>query len=89
MGAFSYVSLPKELKGKQRCLNIQNNDEECFLWSIPSSLHPVQCRNHQFRVSKYQEYERELNMFGIKYPIDIKGILKFAQQNNISVNANG
>ena len=89
MGAFSYVSLPKELKGKQRCLNIQNNDEKCFLWLILSSLHPVQRRNHQFRVSKYQEYERELNMFGIKYPIDIKDILKFEDQNNISFNVNG
>ena len=88
MGAFSYVPLPKELKGKQRCLNIQNNDEKCFLWSILSSLHPVQWRNQQFRVSKYQEYERELNMFG-KYPIDIKDILKFEHQNNISINVTG
>ena len=89
MGAFSYVPLPKELKGKQRCLNIQNNDEKCFLWSILSSLHPVQWRNQQSRVSKYQEYERELNMFGIKYPIDIKDILKFEHQNNISINVTG
>ena len=85
MRAFSYVPLPKELKGKQRCLNIQNNDEKCFLWSILSSLHPVQRKNHQFRVSKYQEYERKLNMSGIKYPIDIKYILKFEHQTLVSM----
>ena len=38
------------------------------------------------RVSKYQEYERELNMSGIKYPIDVKDTGKFEYQNNISVN---
>ena len=85
----SYLPLPKELKAKQGCLSIQNNDEKCFLWSILALLHPVQHRNHQFRVSKCQEYERELNMSGIKYPADIKDISKFEHQNNISVSVYG
>ena len=85
MRASSYLPLRKELKAKQGCLNIQNNDEKCFLWSIPALLHPVQPRNHLDRVSKYQEYEHELNMSGIQYPVDIKDICKFEQQNNISV----
>ena len=72
MRASSYLPLPKELKAKTGCLNIQNNDEKCFLWSILASLHPVQHRNHPDRVTKYQEYESELNMSGVKYPIDIK-----------------
>ena len=87
MKASSYVSLPKGLKAKRGCLNIQNNDEKCFLWSI--MLHRVQRRNHQFRVLKYQEYERELNISGIQYPVDIKDISKFEHQNNISVNLCG
>ena len=77
MRASSYLPLPKELKAKQGCLNIQNNDEKCFLWSILALLHPVQRRNSQHRVSKYQEYEHELNMSGIQYPADIKDIGKF------------
>ena len=68
----SYLPLPKELKAKHGCLNIQNSDEKCFLWSILASLHPVQHENHPTRVSKYQEYEHELNMFGIQYPVDIR-----------------
>ena len=87
--ASSYLPLPKEHKVKQGCLNIQSNDEKCFLWSILASLHPVQHGNHQFRVSKYQEYERELNRSGIQYPVDIKEIRKFEHQNNISVNVYG
>ena len=70
----SYLSLRKEVKAKQGCLNIQNDPEKCLPWSILASLHPVQHRNNHFRVSKYQEYERELNMSRIKYSVDIKDI---------------
>ena len=85
MTASSYLPFPKELKAKHGCLNIQNNDEKCFPWSILASL--VQRRNRPHRVSKYQEYERELNMSRIiQYPGEIKDIGKFEHQNNISVN---
>ena len=89
MRVSDYLPLPKELKAKQGCLNIKNNDEKCFLWSILASLHPGQCRNNLDRVSKCQEYEHDLNMSGIQYPMDIKDIGKFEHQNNISVNAYG
>ena len=52
MRASSYLPLPKELKAKQGCLNIQNNGEKCFLWSILVFLHPLQYRNSPHRVSK-------------------------------------
>ena len=83
------VQLPKlkEFKAKKACLNIQNNDKKCFLSSILASLHPVQ--HNLYRVSKYQEYEHELNMTGIQYPVDIKDIGKFEHQNNISVKVYG
>ena len=83
MRASSYLPLPEELKAKQRCLNVQNNDEKCFLWSILASLHPVQCRNNQHRVSKYQEYEHELKMSGIQYPVDIKDTGKFEHKTTL------
>ena len=89
MRASSYLPLPKELKAKQGFLNIQKNEEKCFLWSILALLHPVQYRNHPNRVSKYQEYEHELNMSRIEYPINIKDIGRFEHQNNISVNVYG
>ena len=75
MRVSSYLPLAKELNAKHGCLNIQNNDEKCFLWSIQASLHSVQHGNHTNRVSKYQEYEHVLNMSGIQYPADIKDIV--------------
>ena len=89
MRASSYLPLPKELKAKQGCHNIKNNDEKCIIWSILALLPPVQPRNHPDRVSKYQKYEDELNMCGIQYPVDTKDINKFEYQNNISVNVYG
>ena len=68
----NYSPLPKELKTKHGRINIENDDEKCFLWSILASLHSVQCRNHSNRVSKYQKFEHELNMSGIQYLVDQK-----------------
>ena len=89
MRASSYLLLPKELKAKRGCLNIQNNNKKCFLWSILSSLDPVQHRNYSDRVTIYQEYESELNTSRVKNPVDIKDIYKCEHQNNISVNVYG
>ena len=81
--ASRYLPLLKELKAKHACLNIQNNDTKCFLWSILLLLHPVQYRNRPTRVSKYQEYEHELMMSGIQYPVDMKDIGKFEHQKTL------
>ena len=89
MRASSYLPLPKELKPQRGCLNVQNNEEKCFVRSILGLLHPLQYWNNQFRVSKYQEYSREFNMSGIQYPADIKKISKFEHKNNINVNVYG
>ena len=70
-------------------LQFLKNDEECFLWSILASLHPLQYRNNLDRDSRYQEYEHELKMAGIQYSVDIKDIGKFEHQNKISVNVYG
>ena len=62
---------------------------QCFLWSILAFLQLVQHGTHLNRVLNYQEYEHELNLSGIQYPIVIKSIGKFEHQNNISVNVYG
>ena len=89
MRASSYLPLPKELKAKQGCLNIENDDEKWCLWSILASLHPVQHKNNLDRVSKYWRCEHDLNMSRIQYPVDINDIAKFEHQNNIGVNVYG
>ena len=68
---------------KHACVNIVNQDKKCFLWSILASLYAQESNPH--RVSKYKQYENELNMKGIDYPVKIKDISYFEKLNNISV----
>ena len=62
-------------------------DEKCFVYSFLASLHPVS--DYPERVSHYVEYEHELDMTGISYPVPISQICKFEKQNNILVNVFG
>ena len=89
MRTSSCVPVPIKLRAKHGCLNIQNNDEKCFLWSNPAFLHLLLYRNNLKRVLKYQEHRYELNMSGIQYPADIENNGKSEHQNNITVNVYG
>jgi hypothetical protein len=59
VAASSYMDLPPKLRFSRGLLNIQNEDNECFLWSILAALPPVQM--HPERVSNYIQYEDTLN----------------------------
>ena len=85
--ASTYLPLPKVIKDKKACINIKNDDQKCFLWSVLASLHP-QSENVE-RVTKYRSYENELNMDGIEYPVKVVDITKFENFNNISINVFG
>ena len=66
-------------------VNIQNEDQKCFLWCVLAHIHKIE--THPERVSKYKPFENEINMQGIYYPVKIKDIDKFENQNeNISIN---
>src|SRR5204862_2554050 len=66
---------------------IRNMDNRCFVWCILSVLHPI--KKHAERVLTYVDYENELNMTTIKYPVKISDIDRFERQNEISVNVFG
>src|SRR5436190_8375741 len=84
----SYIPTPNKLILKRAILNIRNQtDNKCFLWSILASLYPV--KENCNRIENYLKYENELNMTGIPYPVDIKHISRFEEQNDISVNVFG
>ena len=84
-----FLPLPKAVQGNKAVLNIQNNDDKCFLWSILAALHPFSHEDHPHRVSKYIPYADELNMEGIEYPVSFSDIPKFVKQNKISVHVIG
>ena len=74
----SFISLPVFIKRKNAIINIKNEDDKCFLWSVLHYLHPKQC--HGERVVDLREYENDLNFKGINFPVKVKDITKFENQ---------
>ncbi|XP_075229548.1 uncharacterized protein LOC142329098 [Lycorma delicatula] len=84
-GNSTYFPIPKALFKKHAVINVQNDDQKCFLWSILAHLFPNS--NRYYRVSFYKKFENHLNMKGIHYPVCVKDIDKFEAQNpDIAVN---
>lgn len=84
MKGSSYIPLPDEIAKRKACVNVQNNDNECFKWAVLSALHP-QMKNAN-RVLQYKPYEKELDFNGISHPMSLKQVKKFERQNDISIN---
>ena len=71
----SFIPTPAGLREKKAILNVQNNDNLCFLYSILAQLYPAE--NHVQRVSKYKQYLNTLKYDGIEMPIPVGDIDKF------------
>lgn len=51
---------------------------------------PGQLKDHPHHVGHYKDYEQELNVSGIEFPMNVKNISKFKKQNPaISINLFG
>ena len=81
----SYLPLPDWLVRKRAVVNPHNeNDEECFKWSIIASEAPLM-RNPQ-RISKLEKFADKYDWSGLEYPVPVKDIRKFESKNNVFVN---
>nr|DAC81386.1 TPA_asm: PolB [Parasteatoda house spider adintovirus] len=85
----SFIPLPPEIVKKKAVLNIRNSDNKCFLWSVLAALHPCSDRKSANRVNKYREFENELALSGITFPMKLNQISKFEKINNLSINVFG
>lgn len=84
----SYIPLPKHIANTKACLNIHNNDNYCFLWSIISHMYPA--KSNPNRVSSYPHYSKFINFMGISFPPSFDDIKRFECYNkDISVNIYG
>src|SRR6201990_2988539 len=88
--ASSYIETPIRYKNpKFGLINIQNkNDNECFKWCIARS----DCldEGHLHRLStRIKEVSKNYNWKGIKFPVQLKQINKFENQNDVSINVFG
>ena len=83
--ASSYCKLPKSFCKSTSIINIQNDDNYCFLWSILAHKHKVD--NHRERVSHYKKHFHEFIPGDIQFPRKLKDIPTFERINNLNTNA--
>ena len=80
INAGSYIELPQELKNRKAIINMKNQDDKCFLWSVLRALNPKD--NHPERIDNDLKSKVDiLNMQGIQYPVGFRGIDRFESQN--------
>ena len=75
----SYIPLPNFIMRKKAIINMENGDNKCFLWSILRYFHPRE--KHSPRISDLKKYENDLNFKEINFPVKVKDITKFENQN--------
>ena len=50
----TYFPLPSFISNKKSCINVKNNDDKCFLWSVIAAFHPAPYSRD--RISHYKQY---------------------------------
>ena len=85
----SYIKTPEKMKGKQAIINIQNEDDKCFLYSIVAALHPV-VNNKQSVYSYSKKLEELTSTKQLIYdpkdiPMPVSKIKKFEKENNLTI----
>ena len=74
-----YIPLPDFIMKTKSIINMENKDNKCFLWSILRYLHPIQ--KNGSRLIDIRKYENDLNFKGIDFPVKLKDIPEFENQN--------
>ena len=89
LSASSYIELPGNLAEKKAIINVKNeNDNECFKWAVTSAVFPA--KEHGERLSKQMRKDSEkFDWTGIEFPVSLKQIDKFENQNNYAINVFG
>ena len=80
VNAGSYIELPQALKNKKAIINMKNQDDKCFLWSVLRALNPKD-KNAERIDNDLKSKVDTLNMQGIQYPVSFRGIDRFEHLN--------
>ena len=76
VNAGSYIDLPPFLKNKKAIINMKNKDNKCFMWSVLRALNPKD-KNAERIDEDLKSKQDTINMKGISYPVDMRGIGRF------------
>ena len=72
MKGSSFIPLPNFIMRKKAIINMENEYDKCFLWSILRYLHSRE--KHSTRINDLKKYENGLNFQEINFPVKVKDI---------------
>ena len=85
-----YQKLHKFLAKKEAIINVKNNDERCFGYSILAALLPDDPNRHAYLPRRYSDPDfAEHGLDSIEYPVSPIDLPRIEQQLNISINVIG
>uniref|UniRef100_A0A0R3QJ68 OTU domain-containing protein n=1 Tax=Brugia timori TaxID=42155 RepID=A0A0R3QJ68_9BILA len=96
----SYIPLPEKLKNCKGIININNEDNKCFVYSILSYFYKED-RHKRHLISTYRDIDAvlayidalfgiKLNFSGLQFPVSLHQVHKFEKNNpRVSVNIFG
>ena len=82
--ASSSCILPKSFCNSTYVIDIQNDDNYCFLWSILAQKYTAD--SYRDRVSFFKKHFHEPNQGYIQFPMKMKNIPTFERLNNLTIN---
>ena len=83
----NYIDTPTSLKSKKAVINVKNDDDNCFLYSLLALVKGPELGRNLNRMSKYENLKNFFKYDGIQMPMKLKDIQKFEKQNEgIAVN---
>ena len=88
LGGSSYFPLPYKLYVKKAIINVKNEDNECFKWTVSSAVFPKK-KNGQRLNNELRENAAKLNWEGISFPTPLCQISRFEEQNSCKINVYG
>ena len=87
LAARSYIPLPAEIQNKKAIINIQNDDNKCFIYCLGRALDPTPENNHLERVSKHlKDVCETLGLNNIKTPVNVQDLPNIEKQFSVSIN---
>ena len=86
LGGSTFIPLPAKIKNKKALINLKNEDNQCFKWCVVRALNPVD-KNPNRITKELIEQAKSLNWNGLKFPVDLKQI-KIFENNNPSISIN-
>ena len=85
----TFISLPKKIRDKKAVINMKNDDDQCFKWSVTRARHPVE-KNSERITKELKDQSKRLDWNGLKFPVKLDQIVIFEKFNpSISINVFG